>query len=578
MFRLLKYLKPYWKMAALAPILMVVEVIGDLTQPAIMAKIIDQGVSQGNLTLVFKYGLIMIGIALVGLIGGWGCTAASSIASINFGTDLRYEVYKKIQDFSFANLDRFKTESLITRLTNDVMQFQNIVMMSLRMLVRAPLLCIGGLVMVFVINIKMASILAVAVPLLFLSATFIIRKGFPLFNIVQQRLDKINGVIRDNLSGVRVVKAFVREDLEKKRFTKANNEQVRINMKAARLMMLIQPIMMIIMNLSVVAVLWFGGKQVAKGSLMVGEIIALINYFGRVLFSFMMVTFMLTGVSRAKVSADRINEVLEAKVEITDLPGASAEPIKEGSVVFEDVTFKYHGASGEPMLKNISFKAQPGEVVAILGATGSGKSTLVNLMPRLYDTTAGKILIDGRDIRSIKLRTLREGVSIVLQDSILFSGSIKDNIRWGKKDASDEEVISAAKAAQAHDFIMSLSDGYETQLGQRGVNLSGGQKQRLAIARAIIKKPPILILDDSTSAVDLKTEYLIQQALKEEMKETTCFIIAQRISSVLDADQILILDKGRIAGKGNHQKLLATNPIYQDIYWSQLEQGSVVNG
>ncbi len=578
MFRLLKYLKPYWKMAVLAPILMVVEVIGDLAQPAIMARIIDEGVSQGDLTLVLKYGLMMIGIALIGLLGGWGCTAASSIASMNFGTDLRYEVYKKIQDFSFANLDSFKTESLITRLTNDVMQFQNIVMMSLRMLVRAPLLCIGGLIMVFVINIKMASILAIVVPFLFLSVTLIIRKGFPLFSIVQQKLDKVNGVIRDNLSGVRVVKAFVREDLEKKRFAKANDEQVRINMKAARLMMLMQPIMMTIMNLSVVAVLWFGSRQVAKGSLMVGEIIALINYFSRILFSFMMVTFMLTGASRAKVSADRINEVLNAKVEITDLPEASAEPIKEGSVVFEDVTFKYHGASGEPMLKNISFQARPGEVVAILGTTGSGKSTLVNLIPRLYDITEGKILIDGCDIRSIQLRTLREGVSIVLQDTILFSGSIKDNIRWGKRDASDEEVIAAAKAAQAHDFIMRFSDGYETQLGQRGVNLSGGQKQRLAIARAIIKKPPILILDDSTSAVDLKTEYLIQQALKEEMKNTTCFIIAQRISSVLDADQILILDKGRIVGSGNHQKLLSTNPIYQDIYWSQLEKGSVVNG
>ncbi|HBK69676.1 MAG TPA: multidrug ABC transporter ATP-binding protein [Firmicutes bacterium] len=557
---------------------MLVEVSGDLAQPAIMAKIVDQGVAQGNLTLVLKYGLLMVGIASIGLIGGWGCTIASSIASMNFGADLRTETFKKIQEFSFANLDQFKTESLITRLTNDVLQIQHMVLMSLRMMVRAPFLCIGSLIMVFAINIKMALILAVAMPLLFTVVFLIIRKGFPLFNLVQEKLDKVNGVMRENLSGARVIKAFVRADFEKKRFAQANNEQIAINMKASRLMILMQPLMMTIMNLSIVAVLWFGGRQVAQGSLMVGEIIALLNYFSRILFSLMMITFMLMGASRAKVSADRINEVLETKVEITDPPDASTAPINEGKVVFEDVTFQYQGAGGQPVLKKVCLTASPGQVVAILGATGSGKSTLVNLIPRLYEPTAGRILIDGRDLKTIQLRTLRTAVRIALQESILFSGSIKDNIRWGKADASDAEVVAAAQAAHAHDFIMSLPDGYETQLGRRGVNLSGGQKQRLAIARAIIKKPSILILDDSTSAVDLKTEYLIQQSLKKLMKETTCFIIAQRISAVLEADQIILLEEGKIVGSGDHEELLRVNSIYQDIYRSQLEKEGVANG
>ncbi|HBG15710.1 MAG TPA: multidrug ABC transporter ATP-binding protein, partial [Firmicutes bacterium] len=554
------------------------EVSGDLAQPAIMAKIVDQEIAQGNLTLVLKYGLLMVGIASIGLIGGWGCTIASSIASMNFGADLRTETFKKIQEFSFANLDQFKTESLITRLTNDVLQIQHMVLMSLRMMVRAPFLCIGSLIMVFAINIKMALILAVAMPLLFTVVFLIIRKGFPLFNLVQEKLDKVNGVMRENLSGARVIKAFVRADFEKKRFAQANNEQIAINMKASRLMILMQPLMMTIMNLSIVAVLWFGGRQVAQGSLMVGEIIALLNYFSRILFSLMMITFMLMGASRAKVSADRINEVLETKVEITDPPDASTAPINEGKVVFEDVTFQYQGAGGQPVLKKVCLTASPGQVVAILGATGSGKSTLVNLIPRLYEPTAGRILIDGRDLKTIQLRTLRTAVRIALQESILFSGSIKDNIRWGKADASDAEVVAAAQAAHAHDFIMSLPDGYETQLGRRGVNLSGGQKQRLAIARAIIKKPSILILDDSTSAVDLKTEYLIQQSLKKLMKETTCFIIAQRISAVLEADQIILLEEGKIVGSGDHEELLRVNPIYQDIYRSQLEKEGVANG
>src|SRR5690554_4956362 len=578
MFKLLKYIKPYWKIAALAPFLMAVEVVGDLSQPAIMARIVDEGVARGDLTFVLKYGLLMIGVALGGFLGGGGCSAASSVTAVNFAADLRFQLYKKIQEFSFAGLDRFKTECLLTRLTNDVTQIQNIVMISLRMLVRAPLLCLGSLFMILVLNIKMAVILIIALPFLFLTVFFIIRKGLPLFNLVQQKLDRVNGVMRENLGGVRVVKAFVRAEREKKRFAVANDEQVQVNMKAARLMILLQPVIMTIMNLCMVAVLWFGGRQVAGGTLMIGEVMALINYFTRILFSFVMVTFILMGASRAKVSADRINEVLAARVEIVDTPGASGEPLKKGSIVFDNVTFHYHGIDAKPALNNITFSVEPGEVVAILGATGSGKSTLVNLIPRLYDVTGGKILLNGRDIKSIQLRVLRDGISVMLQNSLLFTGSVKENIRWGKPGAPDEEVIAAAKAAQAHDFIMKLPQGYDTQLGQKGVNLSGGQKQRLSIARAIIKKPPVLILDDSTSAVDQKTEYLIRTSLQKLLKDTTCFIIAQRISAVMDAARIIVLEDGKIAGIGNHNKLLQTNPVYQDIYRSQLGKEGVANG
>ena len=454
---------------------------------------------------------------------------------------------------------------------------QILFIMALRMLVRAPLLAAGSLLLILVINLKMALILAVALPLLLLSVLLIIYKGLPLFQLVQEKLDKVNGVIRENLGGVRVVKAFVREDREKQRFSVANDEQIRVNKKAARLMILMQPATMTIMNCSMVAVLWFGGKLVAAGSLQIGEVIALINYFSRILFAFTMVTFMMMGVSRARVSANRINEVLAAGVEITGAPGVSAEPVQTGEVDFVDVTFQY-GEKGRPVLDGINLTVKHGETVAILGATGSGKSTLVNLIPRLYEVTKGRILVDGRDIREIQLRILRDGISMVPQNPLLFTGSVKENIRWGKPDATEEEVIAAAKAAQAHDFIMQLPQGYDSMLGQRGVNLSGGQKQRLAIARAIIKKPKILILDDSTSALDLKTESRLWVALQSFLQDTTCFIITQRITTVMRADQIILLEKGRIAGCGSHGELLRTNPLYQEIYRSQVGEEVVANG
>jgi ATP-binding cassette subfamily B protein len=578
MKELIKYLKPHWKFAVLAPLLMFLEVICDLMQPSIMAKIVNEVVNKGELTNVIRMGSTMIGISLIGVVGGIGCSVTSSIASAGFGTDVRSEVFKKVQNFSFANLDKFKTSSLITRLTNDIVQVQNIVLMSLRMLVRAPLLCIGGIIMAVSINAKLGIILIIAIPLLSVSIINIVKRGFPLFGVVQRRLDKINDVIRENLSGVRVIKAFVRADLEKSRFKEANDSMVEVSLKAGRLMMLIMPIMMLIMNFSVVAVIWFGGIQVSSGTMNVGEIMAFINYLTQILFSLMMITMMIANYSRAKVSADRINEVLNANIDIKDAEDASEEPIMNGRVVFENVSFRYPGASGNPVLKNISFTANPGETVAILGATGVGKSSLVNLIPRLYDATEGRILIDGRDIKSIKLETLRNAISVVLQESILFTGTIKDNILWGKDGASHEEVVEAAKGAQAHDFIMNFPQGYETIMGQRGVNVSGGQKQRISIARAIIKKPPILILDDSTSAVDMTTEAKIQKAFKQLMKDTTCIVIAQRISTVLEADKIIVLENGEIVAVGKHEDLLESSPVYEDIYISQIGKEAVING
>lgn len=572
MLKIFKYLKPYWKLTMLAPALMFLEVASDLMQPTFLAEIVDKGIATGNIPFILQTGLKMVGIAMVGFLGGLGCTIASSAASMNFGADLRLDLFKKVQRFSFANLDKFKTSSLVTRLTNDVMQVQNMVLMMLRILVRAPLLCIGGIIMAVSINMKLASILLVAIPAVVVLLTIIIKKGFPLFTAVQKRLDRLNAVIQENLTGIRVVKAYVRSEKEKERFKEANRQFRDINVKAFRTVILTMPVMMLIINLSIVAILWFGGIQVSNNAMEVGQIMAFITYMTQILFSLLMVSFVLIMISRAKASADRINEVLETRVDIEDSPGAIDMPIAEGRVEFKNVSFSYEGAGGTPVLSHITFTAEPGETVAILGATGSGKSTLVNLIPRLYDPTEGAIYIDGEDIRNIKLDTLRKGIGVVLQETILFSGSIKDNIRWGKEDATDEEIIQAAKAAQAHNFIMSFPQGYDTQLGQMGVNLSGGQKQRLAIARALVKKPAILIMDDSTSAVDLGTEARIQKALKELMKNTTCFIIAQRISSVMDADKIIVLEDGRIEAMGTHEELMQKSETYRDIYRSQIRE------
>lgn len=575
--KLLSYLKPYWRATLAAPLLMLIEVICDLFQPTLLARIVDEGVMKNNIPLVLSTGGLMIGIALIGMIGGVGCSIASSIASQNFGADLRSATFKKIQSFSFANMDNFKISSLITRLTNDITQVQMLVLMSLRIMVRAPLLFIGGIIMAVSINAKLSAILLASIPLLLAVIYFVIKKSMPLFTEMQKRIDRVNAVMRENLSGVRVVKAFVRSDLEKNRFAEASQDLMNTSLRAFKLIIAMMPVVMLIMNLSVVAVLWFGGLQVNAGGMEVGQIMAFINYMTQILFSLMMIGNIFIFVSRASASAQRINEVLQTEVDIKNADNADIAPISAGRVVFENVSFSYEGVKGQPVLKNISFEAEPGQTIVILGATGSGKSTLVSLIPRLYDATEGRVLVDGRDVREIDLKTLRSAIGMVLQETVLFSGSIKDNIRWGNEHATDEEIIEAAKIAQAHDFIMSFPDGYDTQLGQRGVNLSGGQKQRLAIARAIVKKPAILILDDSTSAVDLATEQRIQRGLKRAIQGCTTFVIAQRITSVMDADKILVLDGGRIVAQGTHDQLLRSDPVYQDIYNSQLGEGAVVD-
>jgi len=574
MVKISRYLKPYWAYVLMAPLFMALEVYMDLLQPNLMADIVDNGIANGDMNYVLTRLLIMLGIALVGMVGGIGCIYTSTVAALGFGTDIRSDLFRKIQTFSFSNLDRFQTSSLITRLTNDVTQLQNVVTMSLAMMIRSPLLCIGSIIMTIKISPSLASVLLVALPLTIIGTAVIIRKGFPLFRQVQSKIDKVNTIMRENLAGVRLVKAFLRKDFEENRFKNANEELRDIAITAGRLMSIGMPLLMLITNLATVAVLWLGGINVQNGSLQIGELIAFINYLVRIMMSLVMIAFNLMAFSRGKVSADRIREVLMEEPDIVDPAESRNNPshepkITRGQVVFENVTFSY-SPTGEPVLKNISFTAEPGETVAIIGETGSGKTTLVSLIPRLYDPQEGRVLIDGVDVREYSLYNLRKEIGMVMQNSLLFSGSILDNLRWGDPDADLEKAVEVATIAQAHQFIMKTPNGYDTDLSQGGVNLSGGQKQRLNIARALMKRPKILILDDATSAVDMVTEAKIQRALRQWSHKCTTFIIAQRISSVMDADKIIVLDRGRIAGIGIHEELLASNPLYQDIYRSQV--------
>ncbi|MCE4050757.1 ABC transporter ATP-binding protein [Bacillus sp. Au-Bac7] len=573
MKELMGFLKPYWKITILAPLFMVLEVSMDLLQPFLMAQIVNEGVMKGDLETIQRTGGLMILVAFIGLIGGAGCTVFSSTASMNFATDLRKVVFDKLQSFSFQNLDKFKGGSLITRLTADIVQLQMFVMMVLRS-IRSPLLTIGSVIMAFTISFKLALIFAATIPVLFIILYLLIRKAFPTYNIVQQKLDKVNTVLQENLMGIRVVKAFVRSDFENNRFGQANEDYTNNAVRAARIVSFNMPVLMLILNFSLVIILWFGAHQTWSGSLQVGDLIAFINYVTQVLFAVMMIGMMMITISRSKVSADRIQEVLHTDLDLVDHQHADQQAIVKGEVTFDRVSFSYDGQS--EVLKDISLVARAGQTVAILGATGSGKSTMVQLIPRLYDATSGTVMIDGTDVRHIKLEHLRTSVGVVLQQSILFSGTIRDNIRYGKPAATQAEVELAAKAACAHEFIMTMPDGYDTVLGQRGMNLSGGQKQRISIARALLVRPVILILDDSTSAVDLGTESRIQKALGELLEHSTAFIIAQRISSVMEADKIVVLEDGRISAEGTHEQLMKTSEVYQEIYRSQLGKEEVV--
>jgi len=569
------YLRPYWRQALIAPLLMVVEVVCDLLLPRLLQTIVDQGVATQNIALVVNTGLLMLLVTGIGAVGGIGCTVFAVRASMNFGADLRSGVYRKVQTLSFGNLDRIGTAELVTRLTNDVNQVQEMLLMALRILVRSPLLVIGSLIMAVVTSPTLSLLLAILMPLLLGMVVVVIGRAFPLYMRVQERLDRVNAVIQENLSGVRVVKAFVRGDHEQRRFRTANEALTATSIQAMQLSMVTMPFMILAINFGIVAVLWFGGIEVKQGTMTVGAIIAFVNYLRQALMSLMMVSMLMMRISRAQASAQRVVGVLISQPEVQDRPDAQTGFVPQGRVAFENVSFSYE--DGEPILRDVSFVAEPGQTVALLGATGSGKSSLVGLLPRFYDVDAGRVTVDGVDIRALAQAELRTNVGVAFQESVLFSGTIYDNIRQGRDDASESEIVAAAKAAQAHDFIVSLPEGYETQLGQRGVNLSGGQKQRLAIARALVRKPRILILDDSTSAVDVETESRIQDALAELMRDRTTIVVAQRISTVLKADKILVLEGGRVVAEGTHQELMASSPIYREIYDSQLGDGAAAN-
>lgn len=573
MRKIFDYIKPYQKLAILAPVMMLLEVAAELSMPKIMTFLINQGVGEGNTQLIVKTGTGMLVIALIGIIGGVGCLICSSVVSQRTGTDLRKAAFEKIQEFSFHNIDTFSTPSLITRLTNDITQIQLVIMMCLRMMVRSPLLCIGSIIMAFSINAKIALIFIAVVLLLTMAVVVILRMALPKFKLVQEKLDKVNTVMRECLAGIRVVKAFVRNEYEMEKFSEVNENYKQTTISAFKIMMLMMPVMMILVNGTIMVILWFGGLQAYAGVMDVEEIMACITYLMQMMMATMMLAMNFMFISRAKISADRISEILETDVDIVDPAEPKLPAEVKGKVEYKNVAFRYKMGSGDAVLENISFTAEPGETIGILGETGSGKSTLVNLLPRLYDVTEGQILVDGIDVRDYKISDLRQRVAVVLQETILFSGTIRDNIRWGKKDASEEEIIAAAKAAQAHDFIMELPDQYDTELGQRGVNVSGGQKQRISIARALIQNPAIIIFDDSTSAVDSLTEKNIRQGMKETHNDCTKFIIAQRISSVRHADKILVLSGGKIVAQGDHNYLMKTSKDYQEILASQMKKG-----
>jgi len=570
MLKVLAYLKPYRIAVAAALSLTLTELAVELIQPLFMAKIIDEGILQSDLQAVIKWGLIMAAVSLLSFAAGVINSFYSAHVSQSFGFDVRKSLFKKIQSFSFANFSSFPASSLITRMTNDITQIQNTVFMSLRIMLRAPLLIIGSLIMAFTINIKLAFILSIVVPFLFTFLIFVMNKGGKLFKSVQEKLDSVNGVMRENLTGIRLIKAFARRKHEEKRFAKTNGNLKDQTIKALRLMEITMPILLFIMNMSILGVLWFGSKHVDNGGVQVGEVVAIVNYATRMTSAFFVFSFIIMAFSRARASSKRIAEVLDVDIDLSDSDlDNSSLLVKEGKIEFQNVTFQYPNAK-TPAIENMSFIVQPGQTIAVMGATGSGKSSLFQLIPRLYDVSEGKVLIDGIDVRDMKIENLRRKIGFVPQEALLFSGSIKENISWGKEKASEREITMAVKHAQIYETIKKLPNQFETKIGQKGVNLSGGQKQRLSIARALVRKPKILLLDDSTSALDLKTE----ADLLADLKSYTCttLIITQKVSTAMKADYILLLENGRLLTKGTHDSLLASSELYRKINQSQLRE------
>lgn len=568
-----KYIKPHRKYFILGPLCMIVEVIGEVLMPAFLADIINKGIANRSVGYIVLLCTFMVITALLMMAGGVGGAYFGAKAAVGFATDLRRDAYGKIQEFSFSNIDKFSTGSLITRLTNDITQIQNFINMLLRMFLRAPGMMIGGLVMAVLLSPSLSVIFLVIMPILAITMYVIISKAFPRFKKMQTKIDGLNSNVRENITNVRVVKSFVREDFEKKKFAKSNEELKETTLSAVSVMIAMMPLMMLFMNLTTVAVLWFGGNQVIGGVLPVGDLTAFITYITQILFALMMVVMMFMNSSRALASANRVVEILDETPDLNDNNAKyKNREIKEGKIEFKNVDFRYYKTSHDKVLDNVSLVIDAGETVGIIGSTGCGKSTLVSLIPRLYDADAGEVLIDGINVRDYDLTKLRESIGMVLQKNVLFSGTIEENLRWGKEDATKEEIEDISKHAQADIFIQGFEKGYETQLEQGGANLSGGQKQRLCIARALIKNPKIIILDDSTSAVDTATEAKIREAFKTDLKGATKIIIAQRITSVMDADKIIVLDDGRVCDTGTHDVLLDRCEEYREIYYSQNEK------
>ena len=563
------YILPYKSAFILGPLMMVTEVLGEILLPKFMSMIINHGVAQKDGGYILKMGLVMAITSFLMAVGGILGAYFAAKASISFTSDLRRDLFARVQQFSFKNIDTFSTGSLVTRLTNDIQQVQNLIMMGLRMMLRAPGMFLGALVMAFWMNAELAAVILVVIPLLTAAIVWILRTAYPRFTAMQKALDTLNSGIQEVLTNVRVVKSFVREDYEEKRRAGTNRELKEAGLRALKIVIATMPVMMFAMNVTTLAVVWFGGNLIIGGRMAVGDLTAFTTYIVQILMSLMMLSMVFLQSSRAMASIRRIDEVLDEPIDLSDENASQKDrKVEKGRVEFKDVSFSYR-EGGEPVLSHISLTAEPGETIGILGATGSGKTSLVQLIPRLYDVTEGSVRVDGIDVREYSLKNLRDGVGMVLQKNVLFSGTIEENLRWGDETATEEEVRRAEVYAQADSFVNSFAEGYKTEMGQGGVNVSGGQKQRLCIARALLKKPKILILDDSTSAVDTATEAAIRTAFREDLKDTTKLIIAQRLSSLEYADRILVLEDGRIIGEGTQEKLLSSCEAYREIYETQ---------
>lgn len=576
-----KYITPYLSAFVIGPLMMLTEVAGEVMLPKFMSMIINNGVADRNLAYIGKMGALMVLTVLFMAVGGILGAYFSAKASISFTSDMRNDLFRKVQQFSFENIDGYSTGSLVTRLTNDVQQVQNVLMMGLRMALRAPGMFLGALIMAFLMNRRLAVIILIVIPLLLAAIILILKTAFPRFGEMQRRLDRLNSGIQESLTNVRVVKSFVREAHEIEKFSRLNRDLKESSLRALRIVITTMPVMMFAMNVTTLAVVWYGGNIIIAGKMPVGDLTAFTTYIVQILMSLMMLSMVFLQSSRASASMKRINEIFDTEIGLNDDNAENKDKkVTEGRVEFKNVSFGYSGENGRKdlVLEGISFTAEPGQTIGIIGSTGSGKTSLVQLIPRLYDVTGGEVLVDGVNVKNYSLKHLREGVGMVLQKNVLFSGTIEENLRWGNEDAPMEDVIRFSESAQADPFVKSFKNGYDTEMGQGGVNVSGGQKQRLCIARALLKRPKILILDDSTSAVDTATEAKIRESLYHDLKDTTKIIIAQRISSVQEADQILVLEDGKIIGHGTHEELLKTCETYSEIYTTQIGNQSIGTG